>query len=159
MTIGHLNDDKRPFKPTGKGGGSKKGKPQTEWPWVLKIIAHAILVRAKGSSDAWKVDRKQRLSRKEFGRRMDAMCPGWREWARENKPGVVTPLEELLSNRVYKMYYSGTSDRGSDHDPATRACESKEHWTKHFAATSMLGQLHERVERGEVCVENWKDYL
>lgn len=160
MTLGHLNaDGVLPFRPTGKGGGSKKGKPQGRWPWVMKIALHAIIIRAKGTSDAWKIDRRYRLTLAEMKVRLDAVLPGWEEYAREHLGYRKTSYIELLANRVYKMYYSGTSDRGRGHDPQTRACESREHWSKHHAATSPLGRLHERIERGEVCVPDWRSYL
>jgi hypothetical protein len=155
---GHLGDNVRPFKPSSGGGGSKKGKPQWHWPWVLKAIADAIFERAKGSSDAWKTDRSARLSLAQFKDRMDDIAPGWEDYCSAVGGHRATPWAELLHNRVYKMHYSGTSDRGVGHSPETRACDSSEHLTKHYHVSSPMAKLHLAVVRGETRVD-WKSFL
>ncbi len=158
MSIQH-NFEGRAFRPTGTGGGSQPGKPQGRWPWVLKIIGDALAIRAKGSSEAWQRDRRFRLTEAEFGKRMDHVAPGWRWWAANYIGKRATPYERLLMNRIYKMYYSGTSDRGPNHDPTTRAAQSDEHWSKHFAADHPLGRLHDDIVKGHSQVLNWEDFL
>lgn len=143
------------FNPTGKGGGSKKGKPQGQWPWSVKVVAHAIIIRDKGSKDAALNDRKW-MSEVKFGRQMDVLLPGWRELMREILGERKTSLERLLMNRVYKMLYSGTSDRGKKHDPLTRASFSKEHWEHQIPVGSDLHQIHDDIVDGRITtVKNW----
>lgn len=158
MSIGHL-DNVRPFQPKGTGGGSKKGKPQGYWPWVMKIAADAVLIRVKGSIDAWLKDRNRHMTEKQFGQAMDQILPGWRTWCHENLGSRATSYERLLINRVYKMYYSGTSDNKEEHDPANRATMSGEHWLEYFTTDSEFGVLHEKIVRLGLCIPDWKKYL
>lgn len=164
MSIGH-QDGGRPFKPSGKGGGSKKGKPQAEWPWLLKIVAHAIVIQAKGTSDSWKTDRSMRISARDFSLRMEQLTPGWRSYMERRNGLRKTEWATLLLNRVYKMYYFGTSSDRGKHDPMTRATESDEHWTKHYASDSEYGRLHEDIVRGRITtvrlmtVAPWESFI
>ena len=159
MTIGKIATP-RPFKPTLKGGGSLPGKPWDLWPFVLKVVADAIYCAAKGSEEAWADDRKYRISNREFGLKMDRLCPGWQQFMTDTRPPRKTSWIHLLNNRVYKMHYSGTSDRGTKHNPLTRACQSKEHWRKYIPVGSPLRDLHARVVAGNIEVINdWRSYL
>lgn len=164
MSIGH-DDTPRPFKPTEKGGGSKKGKKQGKWPWILKIVAHAVIINWKGTMEAYLSNRKG-FPRKILKERMDSLCPGWLEWYRSEfgeriaKTKNSCAYTDLLDNRVYKMYYDGTSSRGVGHDPNTRAAFSVEHYTKHIPQTHRLAVLHDDIRRGSVVrIDNWMDYL
>jgi hypothetical protein len=86
---------------------------------------------------------------------MNRLCPGWQVCIGER----TTPLEKLLLNRVYKMYYSGTSDRGKGHDPRTRSAVSREHWRSHTEGLA-LEKLHDKILRGRITeIENWERYL
>lgn len=160
MTIVHSGGS-RPFQPSGKGGGSKKGKPQAgRWPWVIKIVADALFIRAKGTAEAWTVDRASHLSHAEFGQQMEAFLPGWQEHIEATMPGRATDRVLLLYNRVYKMHYSGTSDRQAPHNPRTRATQSREHWLRHIPTNHPLRLIHEQVARGQVShIPNWQEYL
>lgn len=66
--LGQLNECK-PFRSTGKGGGSKKGKPQGKWPWPIKVAADAVFCCVKGGIEAWLKDRRKIISTEEFMRR------------------------------------------------------------------------------------------
>lgn len=158
MTVGHMGRRPRKFQPSSNPGGSKPGKPQGKWPWVLKIMADAVFETAKGTSDAWKKDRSSPITKEQFRDRMEMLAPGWQTYMQETNGSRKTPWDELLYNRVYKMHYSGTSDRGKNHDPSTRACESGEHWTKRFHMDDPLARLHEAVTRGETRVD-WRSFL
>lgn len=151
----------RAFRPTGRGGGARPGKAQAgRWPWVIKVVADAVVSRAKGGAESWLTDRSAHLRLEEFGRQMDRLLPGWREKAAELMPGRKTDAVRLLFNRVYKMHYSGTSDRGRRHDPLTRASESDEHWTKHIPVTHPLRSVHAAVASGQLTViPEWRQYL
>jgi hypothetical protein len=158
--IGQMDSPLRPFKPTGTGGGSKPGKPQSLWPLVLLVGADAIILQAKGTQESWVKDRKRRIHQITFQARMDALFPGWESFVIETMPARTSKRIDLLANRVYKMYYSGTSDRGDNHDPLTRACESGEHWRKRVPLGSPLHIMHEGIARGLIMmVSNWRDYL
>lgn len=159
MTMGHMEGG-RAFRNSNNPGGSRPGKPQAKWPWVLKIVADAIVQRAKGTGDSWYKDRSRGITAIVFEQHMDRFCPGWKEYLTETNGTRVSPWAELLLNRVFKMHYSGTSDRGTDHDPSTRAAMSREHWSYHFHVNHPLSRLHESVCRGQVLtIENWKEYL
>lgn len=161
MTLVHSPRGKAPrkFRPSGNSGGSRPGKPQGRWPVVLLVVADAVCTRAKGTQESWLVDRNS-VSSEVFGGIMDSHCPGWRDWFLDNFGPRDTPLPRLLLNRVYKMYYSGTSDRGPGHDPLTRATYSSEHWTRRVPADSPLTELYQSVLRGvRPVIHDWKDYL
>jgi hypothetical protein len=160
----------RAFKPSSRGGGSKKGKPQAYWPWVLKVIADAVCVRAAGSREAWQRDRRPPFpgatwAEREaaFGRAMDAMCPGWQDWFRARYGDRATPLPELLYNRAYKASnYNGTSARGADHDPATRVGMSSEHWSRHFPSVPgahPFADLFDAIVHRRVVSVRWERFL
>jgi hypothetical protein len=145
------------FKPTGKGGGSRKGKPQGIWPWLVKVVADAVVIRSKGGTFMVIIDRRLGITPEKFAEQMDIVLPGWREVILGERK---TPLEVLLMNRVYKMYYSGTSDRGRGHDPRTRAVMSGEHWMNQVPAGHPYYQIHDDIVCNRITtVENWRKYL
>jgi hypothetical protein len=160
----------KPFLPSGRGGGSKQGKPQGYWPWVLKVIADAVCVRAAGGREAWQRMRMPPFpgttwKEKEaaFGQAMDVMCPGWQEWHRQKFGDRATPLPELLYNRAYKASnYNGSSARGKDHDPRTRATMSSEHWHHHFPNTPgqhPFADLFEGIVHRRIVSVRWEKFL
>jgi hypothetical protein len=154
MTIGRIVDG-RGFKPTGKGGGSRRGKAQRgSWPLLFKVLADALVMRAKGTEESWTADRRMLLTPMQLGDQLDVLTPGWRPFIERKMPGRMTDRLELLANRVYKMYYDGTSSRGAGHDPLTRATQSREHWRHVVPQGSPLYLLHDRVRHGEVTVIN-----
>lgn len=157
MTIGHIHNP-TPFRPSLRGGGSNKGKPHDYWPWIIKIVADGVVTRWAGSLDARRVHRKQ-MPITEFKQQVDALLPGWEDYIQTKFSPRKTSFVLLLMNRVYKSMYNGTSARGKNHDPYTRATMSKEHWTNHHPANSPLGQIYESVLRGAVIIPNWKNYL
>lgn len=158
--IGHTNPSRR-FRPTGRGGGARKGKPQSRWPLVFKVVAAALLDRAAGSEEVRVVDRQAFLPLEEFGRQLELALPGWRAVAERYLPGRKTDLLELLYNRDYKgVRYSGTSDRGVGHDPLTRAAASGEHWRRHVPVGSPLHDVYEKLRANRVTtVPRWQQYL
>lgn len=157
MTIGRIVDGRR-FKPTGKGGGSRRGKAQRgAWPLLFKVLADALVMRAKGTEESWVADRRMLLSPAQLGEQLDILTPGWRPFIEAKMPGRMTDRLELLANRVYKMYYEGTSSRGAGHDPMTRPTQSREHWRHYVPQDSPLYQLHDLVRHGEVTViDGWE---
>lgn len=160
MTIGRLKR-RRQFKPTGKGGGSKKGKVQNYWPLFVLVAADALCVRIAGSMEALLRDRDWvgfgLDNRGDFlCREMVRLFPGIWIWLGQVRQPTITSSWRLLHNRVYKQYYSGSSDRGSGHDPRTRAAMSREHWLRKAPEGSSLVKLHEDIVSGAVtCVDDW----
>jgi len=140
----------RGFKPTGKGGGSKKGKPQGRWPMVCLVMADAVIERAKGSSESWNTDRSYRMTKSQFEAAILQIVPDFGNFITSMMPNRVTPWPELLLNRVYKMYYSGTSARGKNHDPKTRAVQSKEHWRNRVPVGDPLHKLRNDIISGRI---------
>jgi hypothetical protein len=155
MSIGRI-DNGRPFKPHNGGGGSKPGKPHGRWPMVMIVAADAITLRHAGTVEALLADRSMFLPYAELGRRMDVMLPGWQVWCRNNLGSRKTSWAELLSNRIYKAYYNGTSARGNAHDPSTRGAISKEHWRSRIAPTSPLVRLHADIMHDLSSVPEWE---
>lgn len=160
MPIHHSGEGVRTFRPTGKGGGSKPGKPQWYWPIGLIVVADAIVLRARGTTDGWGVNRNAPMPRKQFKLLLGELLPGVWHWVLITAPKRKTKPEDLLYNRVYKGYYSGTSDRGKHHDPWTRACESREHWKKKVPEGHHLRKLHDQILRGLISkLPNWTKVL
>ncbi len=159
MTIGHISGG-RPFRPQQGGGGSKPGKPQKQWPLLFRVLADALVIQFKGSMDAFLKDRTQ-MPLDNFQDRLDLLLPGWQRWHEQTAGPRSTNRAKLLHNRVYKMYYFGSSaHNGETHDPRTRAAVSPEHWTTKVAVGSPLRDLHDQVLRGlVVTIPNWKEYL
>lgn len=159
----HQQDNRRPFRnrPQHRPEGTGKGKPQNYYPWVFKVVADAVCLRPKGTVGAWIFDRKQRLTKEEFKHQMETALPGCWSWMEENLKPCSTDRVELLLNRVYKMYYSGTSARGNNHDPSTRAVESsEEHWRRHIPPSNPLWGIHEAIVRSQITeVQLWKGLL
>lgn len=131
-------------------GGSKPGKLQRYWPWVLKIVADAVAMR-HGREPTFA----------ELQLAMDKLTPGWEEFMDAVWGIPETSNVELLHNRVYKGGdYAGTSARGTDHNPVTRGNVSKEHWSYYFGPTEPLAELHGQIWRGEIVkIQNWKALL
>jgi hypothetical protein len=121
-------------RPQNRKKGTGEGRTCFLWvkrlPWLL-IAAEQLLVVDSGGGDAllekrkWKVN--WNISPAMLKQELENMFPGLSEYMRRQKTWV-TPWEELLLNRVYKMYYNGTSARGHNHNPNTRAAISSEHW-------------------------------
>lgn len=149
----------RPFVPNaGIPGGSKKGKPQAKIPELLIVVADAIFVRAAGSIEKLVDDRAWPLTCAQLKEQMDTTLPGWQKYWPSGKRK--TALQKLLKNRVYKGYYNGTSSRGVDHDPSTRASISTEHWRTRVGTTHMLREVWSRVRScQQLVIKNWKEYL
>lgn len=158
MTIGHM-EEVRDFRPRPGIGGSKKGKPQGPWPLFLLIAGDAVWMRYKGTIDACLRDRRF-IPIKAFEEQLNILLPGLEDWMDEKAAGRRTNPYKLLHNRVYKMYYSGTSDRGRAHDPHTRAAMSREHWRHKVSASDPLVSLHDNAVRGRVArIYDWRTRL
>ena len=158
MVMGHLTT-RRKFKPTGSGGGSSKGKPQGSYPLIVLVVADAIFIQSKGTIDAMIHDRNMQISAVELKSRLAKILPGVWAWLDRHNPTTVTPKPELVKNRVYKMYYSGTTDRGYGHDPHTRAAMSKEHWRCRTGGTR-FESIHEGLIRGEIRkITGWRKWV
>jgi len=158
MAIGHIANPRR-FKPTGKGGGSKKGKPQSAWPVIFKVASSAVIDRAKGSHEARLEDRSTGLTESEFRQQMEIALPGCWDEAAKHMPGRSTSLSLLLMNRAYKGdIYSGSSDRRAPHDPRTRAAVPSESWRRRLPASHPLLKVYDDIRLGRT-IANWKDYL
>ena len=165
---------KRPFKPNPKiKGGSKPGKPQLRWPWVMLITAQALCERHAGSLGAI-IDgtAKPTMSLEDFEFEFERYLPGaigyrvcqmeeyGEETGRYYKSTRRGDVVKLLLNRAYKANgYSGHSDRGPHHNPETRRRTSKEHWSNHFQSTHPLViNFHVRILKGGK-PPDWHNYL
>lgn len=161
--ITHQESRPRKFKnrPQYRPEGTGLGKPQSNWDLLFKVLADAVLTRVKGTMEAWIVDRRQPLTVEQFRSQMAALVPFMWEYVAQTMKGRNTDQALLLMGRVYKMYYSGTSDRGTKHDPSTRAvAESGEHWHKKVPPASPLWRLHEDVLRSRIQkIPDWPKYL
>ena len=114
----------------GTGKGRRCFPWKRKYPWLV-MIAEQIFVFGSGSEGALLENRSWSS---EWGMNPESL----RDWLEFFLPGInkylvelrdwETPWYVLLSNRVYKMYYNGTSARGESHDARTRASISNEHW-------------------------------
>jgi hypothetical protein len=114
----------------GTGAGRKLFPWKRDYPWLV-IAAEQLFVVQSGSGDALLEDRhwvlNWNLSADCLKDELESLFPGISDYM-DKAWDWKTPWPLLLKNRVYKMYYSGTSDRGTEHDPLTRATVSREHW-------------------------------
>lgn len=159
MTIGRFDETPtRRFKPNPKiKGGSQKGKAQGYWPWIMKVVADAVVVRHHGTNEGAQRNRRW-LTQREFNHQLNVLMPGWMAEASRILGPRKTALDKLLRNRTYKgLGYSGTSDRGKKHDPETRATESRERWTKHLGVNHPARAVHDRILRGGD-VPDWQQH-
>jgi len=156
--IGHKSGGR--FRPTGKGGGSRKGKPQSNYPLIIKVVASALQDRAAGSWEA-RILTRSGLSEKEFKKQMALALPGVWEWIEEHMPGRESDRVKLLMNRPYKGdAYSGTSDRRKPHDPKTRASVPRENWRRRVPVDSPLMRIYDDIRASRITtVANWHQYL
>jgi len=128
--IDHESDFKP--RPQQRREGSGRGRRCRNWQaigWLL-IAAERVCVKKAGGETA--ILKSRQWSRK-WG-----ITPDWLKEKMEHLfPGIVEYIESTpggqwgsngLKNRVYKMYYYGSSARGPNHDPNTRAAPSPEHW-------------------------------
>ena len=144
--IGHKGFESK-FKPSGRGGGSKKGKPQSYWPYVLQMISRAVYVSFHGSPEAFQADRREPPA---YRASMVKLVPDIVDWCKENMPNRSTPSLSLLSNRTRKQIgYAGRSARGNNHDPRTRATLSTEDLSYKVPTNHRLWRLYDQnCERG-----------
>lgn len=117
-------------RPVGIGAGREMFQWAKLLPWLL-IAAEQLYVAAAGSEGAILEDRDWKKNWDLGGDRLAAelehLYPGLNEYLLSCHSWN-TPWQVLLANRVYKMFYNGSSARGFGHDPRTRPSLSKEHW-------------------------------
>lgn len=144
----------------GTGAGRKLFPWKAQWPWLV-MAAEQMVVLAAGSEGALLEDRnwagRWGVTPEWLRLRVEQTFPGLPA-ALDGLWGGDTPWEQNLKNRVYKMYYSGTSDRGTGHDPRTRATVSREHWRYWPARVEWEETVVRAVARGGV-VRNWGDWV
>lgn len=146
-----------PYRPTGKGGGSKPGKLQRYWDPVYQVVGDAVVLAVKGPIESWLIDRRMRISTDELWQRLEAACPGAHAaliaWDQETGPAKTT-LPNLFRSRVYKQYWVTDFD-----GKGNRASMSDEHWLRKFGPKHSLAKLHDRVLRGERALQDWRTFL
>jgi len=160
QAIDHESNFKpRPQRRKKGSGAGKVCRPWVSWGWLL-IAAERIVVRRAGSETALL---KERYWAKVWGirpdwlrRQLEGYFPGISKWL-ESTPGGSRPWYDL-KNRVYKMYYRGTSDRGPDHDPRVRAAVSSEHWRSKDYRLKWEKQVLEVIQSG-LPYKDWRDWL
>jgi hypothetical protein len=143
--IGHGKPE-RPFHPTGKGGGSKKDKPQREWPLIAVVVADAVHIRFKGTIDK-AIACKKAMPGVAWAKALNTLMPGWEAMALETQGLRATPYSRLLFNRVYKMYWENG-----------KAVASREQWFNKVPHNHPYKEIHDKILNGEISVlENWKE--
>jgi len=150
---GHLLE-RRLFKPTLRGGGSRPGKAQNTWPIGILVVAEALYRRSAGGMEQLTHNRawaKMGLTPSWLKKELEVLLPGVWAWVEIYLPAK-TLAWKRLHNRIFKMYYNGTSARGVNHDPFTRASISREHWTNKVPEGNFLIEWHTKVDRGLVHV-------
>lgn len=144
----------------GSGEGRKLFPWKREYPWLV-IAAEQVCVAAAGSEGALLEDRdwvaNWRLTPSRIRQELEHLFPGIGRHLDDLWNGE-TSWEANLKNRVYKMYYSGTSDRGESHDPKTRATISSEHWRYWSARDQWEPKILPIVFKQLVC-RCWRNWL
>jgi len=151
-------------RPQSRKVGSGRGREMFPWkrkyPWLV-IAAEQLFVVASGSGDGMLEERNWAatwaLTPQWLGRQLEALFPGINEWLDSAWEGK-TDWRYNLKNRVYKMYYNGTSARGADHDPQTRASMSNEHWRTWSCRGEWETKILRIVSRQLVC-RTWRTWL
>lgn len=114
----------------GTGAGRKMFPWKRNLPWLL-IAGEQLVIERAGSSDAVLEERQWvliwNISPDNLASQLDQLFPGIERYLDSLTWGD-THWRKLLHNRIYKMFYNGTSARGHNHDPTTRAMMSPEHW-------------------------------
>ncbi len=152
----HPKQAAKPFKPNPDiKGGSKKGKAYLPWPIKSIAFADGLIMGWKGGD--WDTDRRG-PPLLEFMKMLDARAPWILDCRMEavaksnHKDKSRKAQADLLKNRVYKGHYDGTSSRGSNHDPNTRASTSREFW-RSKCGSNIVEVYYERGLRGMTCPE------
>lgn len=144
----------------GSGTGRKLFPWKSSYPWLV-IASEQLCTVASGSEGGLLEDRnwskKWNISPEWLRKELEVIFPGICDHLDSAWSGV-TPWERNLLNRVYKMYYSGTSDRGSDHDPKTRATISREHWRCWSIRTKWESKILRIVSRRLRC-RVWRNWI
>jgi hypothetical protein len=155
MTLANIHNGTHEFKlqPHNKGG-SKKGKPSTRWPIIIKLVGQAIFDRYCKTDEAAEEVRKY-MTVKVFEKLLNGLLPGWKEY-RESQTTTSTTSIKLLRNRCYKAWYKGTSV--GNKNPNTRAQRSDEHWKDKYCLYGPVGKLVSLIKSEEIlCLPDWKD--
>lgn len=144
----------------GTGAGRKTFQWKSRLPWLL-IASEQIFVKQACSEGGLLEDRSWKsrwgLTSERLRRELEQIFPGLPRYL-DSAHDWRTPWEDLLSNRVYKMFYNGTSARGSGHDPRTRASWSREHWRSWSVPDEREEIILRVISRSEIC-RLWKDWV
>jgi hypothetical protein len=151
-------------RPQNRKIGSGKGRKNFDWigrlPWVL-VAAEQLFVLGSGSEGGLLEQRHWvkcwNLTPRDLRCQLGKLFPGLPEYVESIHPNPRS-CWALLKGRVYKMYYNGTSARGFDHDPMTRASISREYWRSHDYATKWGAIICLIVSR-RLVVRCWRKWL
>lgn len=147
MLIHTPND---PYRPSGKGGGSKRGKVQNKWPMFIKTCIHALGARAYGSEDGYLYKRGYPLSNEKLGEQLDQLLPGVWKWLGLYMKSTKSGLVKLARNRPYYMYHR----QGQVRSPTV------EYWSKHYPLNHPMHGLHSAIVRNQCTkIPNWLELM
>ncbi len=163
--MSHVRDPKKTnFKPSPQTRrmGSGKGRVcrawRGNWPWLV-MAAERICVEQAGDEGVLLEDRRwskvHRITKLWLRDRLEYLFPGVRKYI-EGSPGGEDPWRDLL-NRVYKMYYKGTSD-GNYKDAITRPTISDEHW-RHWEEKGPWEGPIARIVKADKPVHRWVNWI
>lgn len=144
----------------GSGKGRKMFKWKEDMPWLV-MASEQFYIGHSGSGEALLEDRAwvRRWNLSAAGLRdfVGYLFPGLLEYM-DSMTGWKTPWHKRLHNRVYKMYYNGTSARGVDHNPNTRASVSNEHW-RNWDCRGLYEEIILKAVLREEPYPGWRDWL
>lgn len=145
---------------SGCGLGRRLFPWKKSYPWLVMVMEQVCVSRAGSEADllvnrawgdTWGITPS--WLRAEVGR----LFPGLPEHLDRETADQKTPWPSNLKNRVYKMYYAGTSDKGVRHDPKTRASVSREHW-RNWPSRVLWEDRVMRIARGKLVLD-WSKWL
>lgn len=142
----------KPFKPTGMGGGSKKGKPQNYWPLFYFVAGDAILLDYHVTIQSILAS-KETIPTKLFKEHIEHLLPGAIDWFETNKPNpTISNPYRLCKNRIYVGYRPLKNGRRI---PIKTI--GPEHWSHKVPYNHPFHELHRKIVSGEIRhIPDWK---
>jgi hypothetical protein len=144
----------------GSGSGRRLMPWKRTYGWLL-IAAEQLVVGQAGSEGALLENRSWMttwgISSAWLARRVDKLFPGVYDHLTTLDVSEVG-WQNNLYNRVYKMYYNGTSARGTKHDPRTRASISIEHW-RNWPTRVLWEEQVLRIVQRDVAYKQWHSLM
>lgn len=159
------------FKPHPQQRKEGSGEGRAMFPWKRKyawllLAVDQLYINKAGSADALLEDRKWEesygITRDWLWQQIWILFPGLTAHLtnEHRRLGIKTRWSQNIHNRIYKMYYNGTSARGTAHDPTTRASVSREHWRANYEYKPFEASILRAVNTNTPTLKHvWESYI